>query len=78
MHFGKPVFLSDKTSLPEVGGEVAYYFRDFAPDAMQDVFAKGMDHFANNDRTGAIKQHALQFSWDANAKAYFDLYRKLY
>lgn len=78
MHFGKPVFLSDKTSLPEVGGEVAYYFRDFAPDAMQDVFAKGLEHFANNDRTEAIKKHALQFSWDANAKAYFELYRKLY
>lgn len=78
MHFGKPVFLSDKTSLPEVGGEVAYYFRDFAPDAMQDVFAKGLDHFAGNDRADAIKKHALQFSWDANAKAYFELYRSLY
>jgi len=78
MHFGKPVFLSDKTSLPEVGGELAYYFRDFAPEAMQDVFAKGLQDFASNDRTGAIKKHALQFSWDANAKAYFELYRKLY
>ena len=29
MTFGKPVFLSDKTSLPEIGGEFAYYFRNF-------------------------------------------------
>jgi glycosyltransferase involved in cell wall biosynthesis len=26
MHFGKPVFLSNKTSLPEVGGKHAYYW----------------------------------------------------
>ncbi|RYD85381.1 MAG: glycosyltransferase family 1 protein, partial [Sphingobacteriales bacterium] len=29
MHFGKPVFLSTHTSLPEVGGNAAYYFNSF-------------------------------------------------
>jgi hypothetical protein len=32
MHFGKPVFLSNKTSLPEVGGKHAYYWDNFDPE----------------------------------------------
>ncbi|WP_331970752.1 glycosyltransferase family 1 protein, partial [Ohtaekwangia sp.] len=31
MYYGKPVFLSKLTSLPEVGGEHAYYFDNFSP-----------------------------------------------
>ena len=30
MLFGKPVFLSSLTSLPEIGGKVAYYFNNFS------------------------------------------------
>ena len=35
MCFGKPVFLSRLTSLPEVGGDAAYYFDDFDGSAMR-------------------------------------------
>jgi glycosyltransferase involved in cell wall biosynthesis len=35
MHFGTPVFLSDRTSLPEVGGTQAGYFREFSASAMR-------------------------------------------
>ncbi len=38
MRFGKPVFISNKASLPEIGGELAYYWNDFDPDYMASVF----------------------------------------
>lgn len=78
MHFGKPVFLSDKTSLPEIGGDAAYYFKQFEKEHMQMVFEQGMQHYAANDPVHAIQQHASKFSWDTNAREYMKLYRSLY
>ncbi len=75
MHFGKPVFLSWLTSLPEVGGEAAYYFDDFDPLAMRLVFEKGMNDFNNYNRVPAIQQQAAQFSWDKAAREYLTVYR---
>jgi glycosyltransferase involved in cell wall biosynthesis len=37
MQFGKPVFLSTHTSLPEIGGDAAFYFNDFNDMAMRDT-----------------------------------------
>jgi glycosyltransferase involved in cell wall biosynthesis len=75
MHFGKPVFLSASTSLPEVGGDAAYYFESFDPAAMQRVFENGMNDFNNHDRVVTIKQQAEKFSWDKAAREYLDVYR---
>jgi glycosyltransferase involved in cell wall biosynthesis len=77
MHFGKPVFISRATSLPEIGGDKAYYFDSFDPLAMQEVFEKGMNDYFNNQRTAAIRQHADSFSWNRAVQEYLDVYRKL-
>lgn len=77
MHFGKPVFLSKFTSLPEIGGEAAYYFDSFEPDAMRCAFEKGMNDFNNHDRTAAIKKQAASFSWNKAVQEYLDTYRQL-
>lgn len=77
MHFGKPVFLSKLTSLPEVGGEVVYYFDSFDPAAMRSVFEKGMNDFNNHNRVTAIKQQAAIFNWNKTAQQYLEVYRKL-
>jgi glycosyltransferase involved in cell wall biosynthesis len=77
MQFGKPVFLSDKTSLPEIGGDTSYYFRSFEPDDMRQVFEKGMQHYEQHKPAEAIIQRAKSFSWDTNAKEYLKLYREL-
>ncbi|WP_428328550.1 glycosyltransferase family 4 protein [Mucilaginibacter sp.] len=74
MYFGKPVFLSKFTSLPEVGGDAAYYFDNFEPEHMQQVFKKGMQDYQENNRSAAIKKHAGKFSWDSTAQQYMDLY----
>jgi glycosyltransferase involved in cell wall biosynthesis len=75
MYHGKPVFSSDRTSLPEVGGDAAYYFHDFSPEAMREVFRKGMENYHTLHPVNKIKAQATRFSWQNCANEYLNLYR---
>jgi glycosyltransferase involved in cell wall biosynthesis len=77
MHFGKSVFLSRLTSLPEVGGDVAHYFDDFDGAAMRAAVEAGLLADARPGRADAIRAHALQFSWERCATEYLGLYADL-
>jgi glycosyltransferase involved in cell wall biosynthesis len=77
MQFGKPVFLSRLTSLPEVGADAAYYFDSWAPTAMRQVIEQGLQHGAQPQRIARVRQRAAVFDWDKAAKAYLDLYARL-
>jgi glycosyltransferase involved in cell wall biosynthesis len=77
MKFGKPLFLSGKTSLPEIGGEVAFYFNSFEPDHMQQVFADGMLQFQKNGLAGKIIERGNAFRWEEKALEYIKVYRSL-
>lgn len=78
MTFGKPVFLSDLTSLPEVGGREAYYFEDFEPESMAKVVHDGLHDFGQNSlRQERMKKWAAGFSWPEVAGEYWKLYRAL-
>lgn len=76
MRFGKPTFLSDRTSLPEIGGQHAYYFKSFDPAAMQAVFNAGMEHFRQHQPAADLILHAQQFNWKNTALAYLDVYKR--
>lgn len=77
MYFGKPAFVSKATSLPEVGGNLAYYFEHFEPEYMQRVFAEGMAHYDATKPMQAIRERALKFNWEQAAHEYLTVYRKL-
>jgi glycosyltransferase involved in cell wall biosynthesis len=77
MQFGKPTFLSTATSLPEIGGDYAYYFESFEPEHMQSIFKTGMESFARTRPEQSIINHANQFNWNNSAKAYWEVYRSL-
>lgn len=79
MAFGKPIFLSNLTSLPEVGGEVSYYFPDFEPKRMAKVYREGMENFYQNrdDKAQQLQQRAKQFDYKAMAREYYLLYERL-
>lgn len=78
MAFGKPVFLSTKTSLPEIGGDQAYYFSNFEGIHMQEVFAKGMlGYEAGEINPKTIQARADMFSWKNAAKAYATIYEQM-
>jgi glycosyltransferase involved in cell wall biosynthesis len=78
MSLGKPVFSSNLTSLPEIGGTHAYYWRDFDPEHMLRVFAEGLANYsANAVKASQITDWAKRFSWTSAANAYLELYRSL-
>ncbi len=79
MAFGKPVFLSDKTSLPEIGGDHAYYWTHFDPEYMSTEIASGLAHFQANKHQMEthMKNRAASFDWKVAAQQYLDVYRDL-
>ncbi len=77
MHFGKPVFLSTETSMPEIGGEEAYYFKNFESAYMRNRFLEGMHHYETTNPEDKIKARAAKFNWDIAARSYIEVYKKL-
>jgi len=79
MYFGKPVFLSKLTSLPEIGGELAFYFEDFKGDSMQKVYEEGIETYNSNPIQYAekLKERALKFGYKEMADSYEKLYKKV-
>jgi len=79
MCFGKPVFLSRLTSLPEIGGDLAFYFDDFSAENMQQVYASGMQTYGARAGEYALqlKERALKFGYKEMADAYEKLYGEL-
>jgi glycosyltransferase involved in cell wall biosynthesis len=77
MKFGKPLFLSNLTSLPEIGGDVAFYFNNFEPDHMLEVFNEGILHYQKNGLANKIITRGNDFSWEEKAIEYLRVYRSL-
>lgn len=77
MQFGKPLFLSNRTSLPEVGGDAAFYFNDFEPLHMIRVFREGMAEFQKNGLAQKIIKRGAEFKWEDKARQYLDVYRSM-
>ena len=78
MSLGKPVFLSNLTCLPEIGGKEAYYWKNFEPNYMIETFEKGLKDFAEDtEKAHRSINWAKQFSWENAAKAYLNLYENV-
>lgn len=78
MAFGKPVFISNLTSLPEVGGKEAYYFDNFEPESMAQTIHDGLHDFGQNPlREQRLKKRAAGFSWPTVAGEYWKVYQEL-
>jgi len=78
MAFGKRVLLSQATSLPEIGGDEAFYLDNTEEDYLTDYGRNKLENLlALPVRTDAIQKWASQFSWERAAGRYIDLYKKL-
>ena len=77
MQFGKPVFLSALTSLPEIGGDAAFYFANFDANAIQEVYWEGMKSFESLERKEAIRKNAARFNWETSAQQYLSVYESI-
>ncbi|MGL5318738.1 MAG: glycosyltransferase family 4 protein [Bacteroidales bacterium] len=77
LHYGKPTFISQHTSLPEIGKDYCFYFDyDFHPEKMRAEFMKGMEQFNQHDIHQQI-EYAHSYSWDNAARKYCEIYAKL-
>jgi glycosyltransferase involved in cell wall biosynthesis len=78
MSAGLPVFCSNKTSLPEIGGEFAFYWNHFEAKYMAEMLVQGMKSIAKTpDYASQLQSYASRFSWKKNATAYQELYSKI-
>ncbi len=79
MRFGKPIFISNNTSLQEVGGEHAFYWDHYDPEYMAATFKSGMQAFNANKAfyTAWYVERAKQFNWNSAAKKYLDVYQQI-
>jgi glycosyltransferase involved in cell wall biosynthesis len=79
MKFGKPVFISNNTSLPEIGGKHAFYWDHYDPDYMAEIFNSGMQSYLNNQDIFSknLIKRANSFNWEESAKAYIEVYKSL-
>jgi len=79
MKFSKPVFLSDKTSLPEIGGENAYYWKNFDPEYMKDILFDSLNNFNDNklELELLLKNRADSFDWKIAATQYLNIYNSI-
>ncbi|WP_046744194.1 glycosyltransferase family 4 protein [Kordia zhangzhouensis] len=79
MRFGKPIFLSHNTSLPEIGGKHAFFWEHYDSKYMAEVFEQGMHIFETNKDMyeRAYIERAQSFDWNATAKEYKKVYRSL-
>ena len=76
MSLGLPLFISDKTSLPEIGGEDAYYFKNFEAEYMRDIFISGMNHFTPEKKQRLIERSKM-FDWKKASDEYLKIYEQV-
>lgn len=76
MTFGLPTVLSNRTSLPEIGGLHASYFENFSATHMAQTVQSAI---ANHtiEKSELLKNHAKSFSWEKSSQEYLSLYLEL-
>ncbi|MEO6253410.1 MAG: glycosyltransferase family 1 protein [Ferruginibacter sp.] len=78
MSVGKPLFLSGRTALPEIGGDVAFYFENFSAAHMKDTFVAGMKQYKHFNMQDDIIKKGKDYCWDSAAQEYWNIYRSLF
>ena len=79
MTYGKPVFLARRTSLPEIGGDYAFYWDQFDPEFMTSVFLEGIEKYNQNRDLykRELQARAAEFSWKQTAVEYLKIYKEV-
>jgi glycosyltransferase involved in cell wall biosynthesis len=79
MRFGKPVFCSRRSSLPEVGGDHAFYWDSFDPEDMKRIFKDQMENFRINrvQLSEKNKKHSWKFKWEESIPQYLQVYEEV-
>ncbi|RXK80881.1 glycosyltransferase family 4 protein [Filimonas effusa] len=77
MNHNKPLFLSKDTALPEIGGDIAYYFPSMDPEEMAKTVSEGLSNYPGSGKDKQIPAWLELFSWKKAAREYIDVYKKI-
>jgi glycosyltransferase involved in cell wall biosynthesis len=78
MQCGCPVICSNRTSLPEIGGDVPLYIDPSKPEEICEAMIRLENDASLRARLQkAGKRRALQFSWQQTARATLNFYKKV-
>lgn len=79
MRFGNPVFLSNCSCIPEIGGENAFYWENFDPQYMANSLNENLQKYDNSKAFFQEKfiERAKIFCWTNAAKQYLEIYRQM-
>lgn len=78
MQFGKAIFSSNCTSLPEVCGNSAFIWENFDTDYMVKVIKNNLPGFyEKKEQIEKVKKHAFSYSYEKHINAYLNIYKKL-
>ncbi|MBR6927156.1 MAG: glycosyltransferase family 4 protein [Bacteroidaceae bacterium] len=78
MQFGRAVFISNSTCLPEICGNCATIWSDLQPDAMASVVETRLKGFYDDTAyLEKLKSHAATFSYEKLFAAYMSLYKEM-
>ena len=78
MEVGCPVFASTTTSIPEVGGEAAFYFDTNRVDSLVELFEGYFDGRLDLQKHVQLgRERASKFTWQRNADLTLEGYRRL-
>ena len=73
------IFLSNKTSLPEIGGKDCFYWDNFDSEYMKSILIDGLNRFNNNktEMELLMKTRAASFDWKIAADQYLKVYKSI-
>jgi glycosyltransferase involved in cell wall biosynthesis len=79
MRFAKPVFTSNNTSLPEIGGDLVFLWDNYDREEMVEIFHEGMRTFKMKQDWFEEKmvKRAKSFDWNTAADQYLNVYQSL-
>ncbi len=79
MQYGKTVFMSNNTSLPEIGLSLATYWDHYEPEYMAQTVINGLKYYNDNkiELTKKLIAHAQTFSLEKAAKEYIEVYKRV-
>jgi|AGTN01.1.fsa_nt_gi Glycosyltransferase len=75
MQFGKPVFSSPETSLKEIGGDFAFFWKNFHPQEMKQLIDENLEKFyLDKNFIWKEKEYANSFTYGKHFEEYMKLY----
>lgn len=77
MRCGLPVFVLRASSLPEVGGDLAFYWDDFDPAGMAALVRRGLREAEGQGYRDLLIEWSKRFTWRRTCLSYLALYRRL-